>query len=272
LAKLMPVTHFTFLIGTMAISGIPLLSGFFSKDEIMAQALHHNTFVYVVLVIAVTMTAIYMFRLYFLTFHGAFRGGEALKSKVHESGLSMTLPLILLAVLSIFGGLLNLPGLFFKGAAHWFDHYLSHSTFGLSEVQNLHLDFNTSIGLMLFASAVAIGVMIWAYLNYAKKGALAKEDAALSGWERLSAQKLYIDEIYHAVFVRPLLAFSDFIGKVVDIQMLRNGIYALADGILYSANLTRKWQTGFLSSYLFWMIFGLITFIAYYILKLSVWH
>ena len=272
LAKLMPVTHFTFLIGTMAISGIPLLSGFFSKDEIMAQALHHNTFVYVVLVLAVTMTAIYMFRLYFLTFHGAFRGGEALKSKVHESGLSMTLPLILLAVLSIFGGLLNLPGLFFKGAAHWFDHYLSHSTFGLSEVQNLHLDFNTSIGLMLFASAVAIGVMIWAYLNYAKKGALAKEDAALSGWERLSAQKLYIDEIYHAVFVRPLLAFSDFIGKVVDIQMLRNGIYALADGILYSANLTRKWQTGFLSSYLFWMIFGLITFIAYYILKLSVWH
>jgi NADH-quinone oxidoreductase subunit L len=89
LAKLMPLTHFTFLIGTMAIAGIPFLSGFFSKDEIMAQALHHNPIVYGVLVLAVSMTAIYMFRLYFLTFQGQFRGGEALKSKVHESGLSM---------------------------------------------------------------------------------------------------------------------------------------------------------------------------------------
>jgi NADH-quinone oxidoreductase subunit L len=272
LAKLMPLTHLTFLIGTMAIAGIPFLSGFFSKDEIMAQALHHNPVVYAVLVLAVTMTAIYMFRLYFLTFHGAFRGGDALKSKVHESGLSMTLPLMVLAVLSIFGGSLNLPGLFFKNTAHWFDHYLSHGTFGLSEVHNVHLDFNTSIGLMGFASIIAIGVMIWAYLNYAKKGTLAKEDAALNGWERLSAQKLYVDEIYHTVFVKPLLALSDFVGKVVDVQLLRNGVYAIADGILNTANLTRKWQTGFLSSYLFWMVFGLIIFVAYYLLKLSVWH
>lgn len=272
LAKLMPVTHLTFLIGTMAIAGIPFLSGFFSKDEIMAQALHHNPVVYAVLVLAVTLTAIYMFRLYFLTFHGAFRGTDALKSKVHESGISMTLPLIVLAFLSVFGGLLNLPGLFFKNMAHWFDHYLNHGTFGLAAVHNAHLDFSTSMGLMLFASAIAIGVMIWAYLNYAKKGALAKEDAVLSGWEKLSAQKLYIDEIYNAIFVKPLLALSDFAGKVLDIQLLRNGIYAIADGVINTANLTRKWQSGFLSSYLFWMVFGLILFVAYYILKLSVWH
>ena len=99
LAKLMPITHVTFLIGTMAIAGIPFLSGFYSKDEILAQALHHNPVVYVVLVLAVTLTAIYMFRLYFLTFHGTFRGTDALKAKVHESGLSMTLPLMVLACL-----------------------------------------------------------------------------------------------------------------------------------------------------------------------------
>lgn len=272
LAKLMPITHFTFLVGTMAIAGIPFLSGFFSKDEIMAQALHHNPVVYGVLVLAVTMTAIYMFRLYFLTFQGQFRGGAALQSKVHESGLSMTLPLVVLALLSVFGGLLNLPGLFFKNAAHWFDHYLSHGTFGLSEVHNAHLDFNTSMGLMLFASAIAIGAFIWAYLTYVKKGAIAKDDASLFTWEQFSAQKLYVDEIYSTLFVKPLLALSDFAGKVLDIQLLRNGVYALADGILNTANLTRKWQTGFLSSYLFWMVFGLITFVAYYILKLSVWH
>lgn len=272
LAKLMPVTHFTFLIGTMAISGIPFLSGFFSKDEIMAQALHHNPVVYAVLVLAVTMTAIYMFRLYFLTFHGAFRGGDALKSKVHESGFSMTLPLIVLAVLSVFGGLLNLPGLFFKNAAHWFDHYLSHGTFGLDQVHNAHLSFTTSLSLMVFASAIAIGALVWAYLTYAKKGNTAKADEAQNGWERLSAQKLYVDEIYNSGFVKPLLALSDFVGKIIDIQMLRNGVYALADGVLNTANLSRKWQTGFLSSYLFWMVFGLIIFVAYYILKLSVWH
>jgi NADH-quinone oxidoreductase subunit L len=272
LAKLMPITHFTFLIGTMAIAGIPFLSGFFSKDEIMAQALHHNPVVYGVLVLAVSMTAIYMFRLYFLTFQGQFRGGEVLKRKVHESGLSMTLPLVVLALLSVFGGLLNLPGLFIKSTAHWFDHFLSHGTFGLSAVHNAHLDFSTSMGLMIFASAIAIGVFIWAYLNYAKKGATAKEDDALSSWEQFSAQKLYVDEIYNTVFVKPLLALSDFTAKVLDIQLLRNGVYALADGILNTANLTRKWQTGFLSSYLFWMVFGLIIFVAYYILKLSVWH
>jgi NADH-quinone oxidoreductase subunit L len=128
------------------------------------------------------------------------------------------------------------------------------------------------MGLMIFASAIAIGVLIWAYLNYVKKGATAKEDSALSTWENLSAQKLYVDELYHLVFVKPLLALSGFAAQVLDIQILRNGVYAIADSILNTANLTRKWQTGFLSSYLFWMVFGLITFVAYYILKLSVWH
>ena len=272
LAKLMPITHFTFLIGTMAIAGIPFLSGFYSKDEILAQALHHNPVVYVVLVLAVTLTAIYMFRLYFLTFHGTFRGTDALKAKVHESGLSMTLPLMVLAVLSVFGGLLNLPGLFFHGAAHWFDHYLSHGTFGLSEVHNAHLDFNTAMGLMIFASFIAIIVGFWAFRNYAQKGALAKSDEQMNAWETLSAKKLYIDEIYNAVFVQPLLMISQFFATVFDIQILRNGVYALADGILNTATQTRKWQNGFLSSYLFWMVLGLILFVSYYILKLTVWH
>ena len=272
LAKLMPITHFTFLIGTMAIAGIPFLSGFYSKDEILAQALHHNPVVYAILVVAVTMTAIYMFRLYFLTFHGAFRGGDALKAKVHESGLSMTLPLIVLAFLSVFGGLLNLPGLFFHGAAHWFDHYLSAGTFGLSEVHNAHLDFNTAIGLMIFASIIALGVLFWALRNYAKNGALAKADDQMNAWETLSAKKLYIDEIYDFLFVQPLLKMSAFISSVFDIQILRNGVYALANGVVNTAAQTRKWQNGLLSSYLFWMVLGIILFVSYYILKISVWH
>ncbi len=270
LAKLMPITHFTFLIGTMAISGIPLFSGFFSKDEIMAQALHHNIWAYSILVVAVSLTAIYMFRLYFLTFHGNFRGGENLKSKVHESGLSMTLPLAILAILSVFGGILNLPGLFFKGSAHWFDNYLSQGTFGLEHIHNVHLDFNAAIQLMIFASTVALGILVWAYFVYFKKGNLAKSDLELSSWEKLSASKLYFDEAYNYLLVNPLIKLSDFTGKILDIKILRNGVYAIADGVLNTANLSRRWQSGFLSSYLFWMIFGLILFIAFYILKISI--
>jgi NADH-quinone oxidoreductase subunit L len=179
---------------------------------------------------------------------------------------------MVLAVLSVFGGLLNLPGLFFHGAAHWFDHYLSHGTFGLSEVHNAHLDFNTAMGLMIFASFIAIIVGFWAFRNYAQKGALAKSDEQMNAWETLSAKKLYIDEIYNAVFVQPLLMISQFFATVFDIQILRNGVYALADGILNTATQTRKWQNGFLSSYLFWMVLGLILFVSYYILKLTVWH
>ena len=94
----------------------------------------------------------------------------------------------------------------------------------------------------------------------------------MNGWESLSANKLYIDEIYDQLFVQPLLKLSQFVATVFDIQILRNGVYALANGIVNTAAQTRKWQNGFLSSYLFWMVLGLISFISYYILKLTVWH
>lgn len=114
LKKMMPITYITFLIGTLAISGFPFLSGFFSKDEILANVFHHNIVAYIVLVIAALLTATYMFRLLFLTFFGEFRGTDYKLSDVHESNWKMTLPLIVLAILSIAGGMLNLP------------HYLIH--------------------------------------------------------------------------------------------------------------------------------------------------
>ena len=89
--------------------------------------------------------------------------------------ISKYFTLLTLALLSVFGGLLNLPGLFFKNAAHWFDHYLAHGTLGLESVHNIHLDFNTSLGLMISASAIAIGIFVWAYINYAKKVHLLKK-------------------------------------------------------------------------------------------------
>ncbi|RYD80950.1 MAG: NADH-quinone oxidoreductase subunit L, partial [Sphingobacteriales bacterium] len=122
LRKKMPVTFITFLVGTAAISGIPLLSGFFSKDEIMAKAFEHNPVIWVVLLITTCITALYMFRLLFLTFYGEFRGTDDQKHHLHESPATMTIPLIALAVLSAVGGFIGLPP--FLGISHALEKYL----------------------------------------------------------------------------------------------------------------------------------------------------
>jgi NADH-quinone oxidoreductase subunit L len=269
LAKKIPTTHLTFLIGTLAIAGFPFLSGFYSKDEILAHALMHNPIIYGILMVAVTLTAIYMFRLYFLVFHGNFRGGKDRESHIHESGISMTFPLIVLAVLSVFGGILNLPGIFIHKGAHWFNNYLIGNTVGLDKVEAHHLASSQAIMLMIVASVIALSVMTWAYVNYAKRGKLAKSDEELKGWEKLSNSKLYFDEIYNFLFVKPLESISTMIYHFFDISILKNGVIGFAGLVEKTANLTRKWQSGFLSSYLFWMVLGLVGLISYYILKIQ---
>ena len=203
---------------------------------------------------------------------GKFRGGNELESHVHESGPAMTFPLIILAILSVFGGILNLPGVFFHSSAHWFNHYLESTTAGLSAIETHHLESSKAIVLMSVASVLAIGIMIWAYLNYAKKGNLAKEDNELKGWELASNKKLYIDELYNFLFVKPLEVISKFIYTYFDILILKNGVYAVAGLIARTGNLTRKWQSGLLSSYLFWMLVSIVGLIGYYVIKIQFWN
>jgi NADH-quinone oxidoreductase subunit L len=267
LAKKIPITHITFLIGTLAISGFPLLSGFYSKDEIIAHALMHNPIVFGTLMIAVTLTAIYMFRLYFLVFHGSFRGDHHTESHIHESGPSMTIPLIVLAVLSVFGGILNLPGIFLHKGAHWFNDYLNANTTGLDLVEAHHLDKNAALMLMVVASIIALSVMTWAYVNYAKRGNIAKSDEELSGWEKLSNAKLYFDELYNFLFVKPTQWLSHTMYHHFDTLILKNGIFSFAGLVEKTGNVTRKWQSGFLSSYLLWMVLGLVVIIGSYFIN-----
>jgi NADH-quinone oxidoreductase subunit L len=267
LAKKIPTTHLTFLIGTLAIAGFPFLSGFYSKDEILAHALMHNPVVYGVLMIAVTLTAIYMFRLYFLVFHGKFRGDSHTESHIHESGSSMTIPLIILAILSVFGGILNLPGIFLHKGAHWFNDYLNANTIGLDLIEQHHLDASQAILLMVVASIIALSVMTWAYVNYAKRGNLAKADEELAGWEKVSNAKLYFDELYNLLFVKPIEFISGSVHHYFDVAVLRNGVFGIAGLVEKTGNVTRKWQSGLLSSYLFWMVLGLVVIIGSYIIN-----
>jgi NADH:ubiquinone oxidoreductase subunit 5 (subunit L)/multisubunit Na+/H+ antiporter MnhA subunit len=132
----LPVTHFTFLIGTIAIAGLPPLAGFFSKDEILAAAYHHSPVLWILGVGGALLTAFYMFRLYFLTFHGSFRGTEHQKHHLHESPLSITLPLIVLAILSAVAGFVNVPAVL--GGNHWLGHFFEPLLAGSIAVQELH--------------------------------------------------------------------------------------------------------------------------------------
>src|SRR5690554_2981506 len=214
----LPITYATMLIGTIAIAGIPPLSGFFSKDEILAHAFAQNPVLWVLGVIGALFTAFYMFRLLFLTFFGRFRGTAEQEKNIHESPLSMTIPLIVLAILSVVGGFINVPGALGGnyGLANFLAPVFADS---VSHTGTFHLEHSTEYVLMAVS---AIAALIMAFIAYKRYVTDAKVPAAagtkLSGLTKWSYNKFYIDEIYDAVIVKPLNNLSVFLHRVVDQQ------------------------------------------------------
>lgn len=166
LRKAMPITFWVFLIGTFAISGFPLLSGFFSKDEIFAFAYANGGRLWWGLAgLGAMFTAIYMCRLLYVTFFGEFRGTEEQKHHLHESPAVMTMPLIILAVLSVVGGFLNTPHFLHLGNDQWLAHWFS----SVIPMQEIHLDASTEWTLMTFTTSLALVIIAASYFIYAKK-------------------------------------------------------------------------------------------------------
>ena len=266
LKKFIPITHITFLIGTLAISGFPFLSGFFSKDEILAHALAHNPLIYGLLAFSALLTAIYMFRMYFVVFHGEFRGSEHAKSHLHESPLNMTLPLLVLAVLSVIGGFLNIPSLL--GGHHWFSHLLEHNVGGLNKIAEVEISNGQTLMLMVSASVLTLIALFVSYSVYVKKKSVPVEDSQLTGWAKLSANKLYIDEIYNALFVKPIEWISEKGHQVIELLLL-NGVISFATKTIdRSGEIVKKWQNGKTDWYILWMVFGIIGLVIYYLVKI----
>jgi NADH-quinone oxidoreductase subunit L len=266
LRKMIPITHATFLIGTLAIAGFPLLSGFYSKDEIIAHAFTHGTWLYVALMASAALTAIYMFRLYFVTFFGSFRGTHEQEHHVHEGPVAMTLPLIVLAVLSVFGGLLNLPGVWLHKQAHWMTHLFEQNVAGFTAFPKHAENANLALILMVVAGTMSLLILLVTYLVYGKKGSLPVADEAVTGWEKLSKNKLYFDEIYNFLFVRPLEWLSLKTTQFFEGIVLHRGVVGLGQVIGKSGDLVRKWQTGRTDSYLLWMVMGLVGLVVYYLI------
>ena len=262
-AKL-PITFFTMLMGTIAISGLPPFSGFFSKDEILAHVYEHNPTLWVIGVIGAMLTAFYMFRMLFLTFWGSFRGTKEQEKHLHESPKSMTIPLVVLAILSVFGGLIGVPEVL--GGSHWLAQFLSPVLVYTKAVSGeaVPLDHATEyllMGISVGAALLAIGI---AYVTYVSRKVLPISDAENRSFlSKLSYHKFYIDEVYEALITRPLDAISTFFYKVVD----KLGIDGLVNGAGTTAKEASKTlrliQTGNVGFYIFMMVAGIVALLIY---------
>jgi NADH-quinone oxidoreductase subunit L len=262
-AKL-PITFFTMLMGTIAISGLPPSSGFFSKDEILAKVYEHNPTLWVFGVIGAMLTAFYMFRMLFLTFWGPFRGTKEQAKHLHESPKSMTIPLVVLAILSMFGGLIGVPEVL--GGHHWLAQFLSPVLVYTKAVSGeaVPLDHATEYLLMGVSVGAALLAISIAYVTYVSRKVLPISDAEnRSILSKLSYHKFYIDEVYETLIVRPLDVLSTFFYKVID----KLGI----DGLVNGAGTTTKEasktlrliQSGNVGFYIFMMVAGIVALLIY---------
>jgi NADH-quinone oxidoreductase subunit L len=260
LRKALPITFLTMLIGCLAISGIPPFAGFFSKDEILSHVYEHSKVMWAIGVFTSFLTAFYMFRLLFLTFFGEFRGTEEQRHHLHESPASMTLPLIVLAVLSAVGGFMGAP--MFVGK-HYLADYLA-PIFTYSK-QILPAAFTTepkhSTELMLMGISVLVAVVgiVLAYVQYvARAQRPAEDDAQRSAPENLVYHKYYIDELYDNLIVKPVMALSTGLYKFVEngiIDPIANGVGRVT---LAGGQLLRNVQTGSVETYLILMVIGIV--------------
>jgi NADH-quinone oxidoreductase subunit L len=252
LRKAMPITFATMLVSTLAIAGIFPFAGFWSKDEILMAAFHHNTILWVLGSIASIMTAFYMFRLLYLTFFGEFRGTEDQKHHLHESPALITIPLVILGALATIGGAINLPG------SNWLSHYLA-PLFKAHEAH--HLD-GTAYMLMGIATVGAlIGIAI-AYNMYISKKQVPEADENVQGLHKVLANKFYLDEIYMAIIVQPIYAASSFFKKYTE-KFVSKLVFGFGD-ITYALSLQgKRIQNGNIGIYLFAFILGICGFLFY---------
>jgi NADH-quinone oxidoreductase subunit L len=251
-AKL-PITHLTFLLGCIAIAGVPPFSGFFSKDEILAAAFAKSPIYWALGVIGAAMTAFYMFRLYATTFLGQFRGTHEQEHHLHESPTAMTLPLILLAIASVIAGALGIPAL--MGGNHWLAHQLIPI---IGEQHEAHLSHSTEWALMGISVSIALIALFIAIGKY-KKQIDAEPETSLG---KFLQNKWYIDELYNNVIVEPLNKLAAFLKEVMEKKVIDGAVNGTGKLVQYSARQIRLIQSGQVGYYILFMVLSLVLMIV----------
>ncbi|MES3628740.1 MAG: NADH-quinone oxidoreductase subunit L [Longimonas sp.] len=270
----MPSTRWTYLIATLAIAGIPLLAGFFSKDEILFKTFEmgysgafYGYAVWAIAVVTALLTAFYMLRSYMLTFEGTPRWPDADTVHPHESPSSMTMPLWILAGLSIVGGYIGLPAVIQGGDLNWIHHFLGEPYGGpVAEPTELaSVPLALKWALVGLGSLVAIGGSFWGYKVYGSDQAMAYDDALkarLGGLYTLWDVKYRIDDMYNEVLADGLINSSKKVLQPMDTTMIDgavNGIASLAQSL---SNGVSRIQTGLIQNYALMLVLGVILVIG----------
>jgi NADH-quinone oxidoreductase subunit L len=282
LRKHMPVTFYTMVIGTLAIVGFPGLSGFFSKDEILWKAFsgeQGHFFLWLIGVCAAAMTAFYMFRLIFMTFFNECRASEEVKKHIHEAPKSMTVPLLILAVLSIFGGYIGVPASL--GGSNLVEHFLD-PVMGLGEDKLFqsaggpalmhqvsetvgHHSSELEFPLMLLTIIIVFGGILFAYTMYMKKRSLPETLAAANpSFYRLLLNKWYVDELYEKTVLNPLHSISVFLWKGIDVVVIDGLVNSTAAFFMKCGVIWKLSETGYVQRYAVSFLVGAFVLVAYY--------
>ncbi len=276
LRKKMPVTWATFGISCLAISGLPFFSGFFSKDEILWWAFastRGNKVVWVIVVVAAFMTAFYMFRCLYMTFHGAQKTNPKAKDHVHESPWVITLPLVVLATLATVGGLIGIPHVLGNLLGHIpnkLEHFLAPVFEHAQHLHHIeaHGTTSTEITLMVFSVVVALAGIGLATVMYMKNPDLpGKFTAKFSRLHRTVFNKWYVDELYDTLFVNTTKKFGTFCWKGFDVIIVDGIVNGLAKLVGALSSVLRYTQSGLFQNYAMTMVLGTVVMVAIFILN-----
>lgn len=256
LRQKLPITHITFLLGYLAIIGFPFFSGYFSKDEIIIQALANKPVIGYLLIVGALMTAFYMSRVYFLTFWGKFRGTHDQEHHLHESPLSMTLPLMVLAVLSVVGGFL-LHG--------YMEHNLTAAV-QKSAVIDEHT-LHTLHTIMYGVTAAVLAIAAYAYVRYVSQNTVPSADAEMQGLEKTVYNKYYIDELYETIITKPINQLASFLNNTFEKVVVDGIVNGIGSGVQTLSQQFRQLQTGNTGFYIVSMVVGMIVMFALMLLR-----
>lgn len=256
LKKYMSITHITFLLGCLAIAGMPPFSGFFSKDEILAAAFQKNPLLWGVGVLTAFMTAYYMFRLYAMTFQGKFRGTHEQEHHLHESPAAITFPLIVLAILAVIGGWVGIPEVFMHGG-HRLESFLE-PVFAPSNAiakHTEHLSHTTEYVLMTASVIGALVMIIWAWGKFSKYENKGEEEKGLG---KVLANKWYVDEFYDTIIVKPVMSVARYLNNVIEKTVVDGFVNGVGRAVNYGSRQVRLLQSGQVGNYVLLMVIGVL--------------
>ncbi len=267
-----PVTFAVFLAAALAISGIPGLSGFFSKDSILAAAYASgHTVIWLLGFITALLTAFYIFRLIYMTFYGESRVDKHAAEHIHESPKVMTIPLIILAVLSVIGGYVGVPQLLGNIVGwHNSDLFVNFLAPVFHTMPEHEMSVSTDSWLMIGSITMAFLGVFFAWYVYLKEKMQPAKHAAESfaGLYRLLLNKYYVDELYNAIVIKPLMWISEFfLWKIFDVWVVDGTVNGSAHVTQWASTKLRKIQAGDFQVYVMLFLIGAISVLAYFVLR-----